>query len=379
MKPFLMILSFLGTLPSHAAELSCRLPDAPPAFLDLVSQDRKVTIKEGEPQFTLTGVNRDSKAHIPKIFNNCRMTPVEITGKDPITGQPRIVQVLSYAQKGADPKKMRTVVLMPPTGGQNALDDWYANRLCDNNLRVVMVQHWTGDMINDHDFGSHDRGAMRAVAAVADVVEYIQPAKPAQLGILGTSVGAITSALALGVDARISTGALIVAGGGMGDIIGKSTEEHLARLREERMADPAMHLPTETDYVRAATENVKIEPLTFARFAKPKKVLSFMGTKDVTVPTANQRLLYQAFGSQELVTHDDNHLETIKHTYFNYRDKIASFFVDNLQEATDAEIAAAKQTVPRGNKLCRNANDAFRRQAAAGDAGLNEGDDTSAQ
>jgi hypothetical protein len=351
----LAIVLFTAT-PGEAAEPTCRLPVAAPDFLELVSHDRKVSVKAGEPQFTLTGLDfRTFKANLPRIFSSCRMTPIKITGEDAFTHKPREVEVLNYATKDEDFENKRTVLLLPPTGGQNALDDYYANTLCDRGLRVVMVQHWPDDTKNDHDFGSHDRGAMRSTAAVEDVVEYIKAKKPGQLGILGTSVGGINAALILGVYSRISTGALIVAGGSLREVIGTSTEQHLAQLREERMADPAMGLKTIDDYVNAVGENIKIEPLNFVNFAQRKKILSFIATKDVTVPTENQLKLYRAFGSQEVVTHDDDHFGTIKYTSAHSQEKIADFFVQNLSEPTAKEIEAAKKFVPQGNKLCRNA------------------------
>lgn len=353
----LILLSCL--IAAHAlAAPECELPNAPPAFLDLVSRDRKIEVKELPPKYTLTGINLATlKANLPRVLSSCRMTPVEITGEDPITHEPRIVKALSYAKQGTDPSRMRTVLLMPPTGGQNALDDFYANDLCDSGFRVVMVQSWLGDTQNDHDLGSHDRSALRSTAAVEDVVEYINPSHPEQLGILGTSVGAITSALILGVESRISVGTLIVGGGGMGDIIGQSTEKNLARLREERIADPAMNLPDAKAYLAATRENIKIEPLDLVKFARPKKILSFIATKDITVPTANQMKLYDAFGAQKenLVLHDDDHFGTIKFTSKTAKPRIREFFAENLREPTAEDIARAKREVHVGNKLCRNA------------------------
>lgn len=358
-KPFFflsLITAFSYPVPLAFAEApSCVLPEAPPAFLDLVSKPRQVKAILGKPERTKLFNIITRKKDIPNLFSRCRMTPVEITGEDPLTHQPRKVTTMSYAPKNSTAENLRTVILMPPTGGENELDSDYADHLCRNGMRVVLVQHWEGDDIVELDMDMHDRGAMRSTAAVKDVIEFINPKKPEQLGILGTSVGAISSSVILGVDSRVSTGVLIVGGGGLAEVIGSSSEKTLASLRAARMADPSFGFKNEEDYKKALVDHVKIEPLHLVNFAQPKKVLFYLATEDITVPTANQYKLYHAFGDQELVTHDDNHFKTILRTAWKEKTRIKDFFTINLSEPTPGEIANAGKETPSGNELCRNA------------------------
>jgi hypothetical protein len=73
------------------------------------------------------------------------------------------------------------------------------------------------------------------------------------------------------------------------------------------------------------------EPLDFIGDSGPKKVLMMVALKDVTVPTKNQYDLYHAFGDQELLTHDSDHIGTILYTYLTEQVKILRFLDANLK------------------------------------------------
>jgi dienelactone hydrolase len=170
----------------------------------------------------------------------------------------------------------------------------------------------------------HDRGALRALAAVRHSIEFLKIRRPHQLGILGTSVGAITSALVTGYEPRISAAALIVGGAGMPEIISESDESHLSRLRDDRLK--AYRIQNVETYRELLSQHIKIEPLDFINMSGKKDIWMMVGTKDLTVPTANQYKLAQAFGNAQVQTYADDHLNTIKYTAFQKTSAILSFF-----------------------------------------------------
>jgi dienelactone hydrolase len=270
-----------------------------------------------------------SEKIVSGLFDVCSKTAVEITAQDPVTLQPGKILIKMYSRKGTIPTDLKTVIVMPPTGGENALDRGYAGTLCASGFRVALVEHWDSDTVAELDMDMHDRGALRALAAVRHVVAYLNPKRAGQLGILGTSVGAITSAMVLGAEPRISAGVLIVGGGGMVDVISASHEETLTKLREGRMKK--FGFATQEDYKKALAPHIHIEPLDFIGDSGPKKVLMMVALKDVTVPTKNQYDLYHAFGDQELLTHDSDHIGTILYTYITEQVKILRFLDANLK------------------------------------------------
>jgi hypothetical protein len=255
----------------------------------------------------------------------CKLLDVRLTVTDPITGTEGFVQNRIYeARNGSD----RTVLLLPPTGGENILDQGYANHLCSAGFRVVILQTWQNQLEVSLDPAMHDNGAVRALSAIRHTLDYLKPSRGAQVGILGTSVGALSASLALGFDPRLSSGVLIVGGFGFSEIVARSTETGATKLRDARMK--AFGLKTMDDYVALLAEKVVIEPGDFADFSGRKNVLAFVGTRDVTVPTKNQLALVKGYGA-ESEEYAGDHTQTILNTFTWKRGKITAFFEKNLQ------------------------------------------------
>lgn len=260
-----------------------------------------------------------------RSLNFCRLTDVRLETRDPVTNGDSFVQLRIYhARKDSD----RTVILLPPTGGENILDQGYANHLCAAGFNVALLQAWAHQLEVSLDPSMHDHGAIRSLSAIRHTLDYLKPTRATQVGILGTSVGALTSSLALGFDARINHAVLIVGGLGFPEIVARSTEKGAAKLREARMK--AFGLKDVEDYVRFLSERVQMEPGHFVDYSGKKKVLAFVGTKDDTVPTRNQYELVKAYGA-ELDEYAGDHTQTILNTFTWKRGKIAAFFEENLR------------------------------------------------
>lgn len=260
----------------------------------------------------------------------CWKKEITLTTKDPVTLSPRKVRLKQYAPLfNRHPENLKTVLVMPPTGGENILDQLYSNALCRAGFRAVMVQGWDDDTFTELDAKMHDRGALKALAAIRQAVEYaVGGRSDVKVGILGTSVGAISSSFAAGFDSRISTAVLIVGGIGMPEIIGASTEKTLTRLRAER--SQAFGYKSVEEYQAALAKTLVVEPGDFIGHSGPKKVFMVLATQDVTVPTKNQWDLYRAFGNQELRTFEGNHIEAIKASPKLYLQDMIAFLQQNL-------------------------------------------------
>lgn len=259
----------------------------------------------------------------------CQLKDIGITAKDPLTEEmgttnARAYLPLQYNNEGAE----KTIILLPPTGGENILDRGYANYLCFKGFRTIILQNWPGDGETTIDLGMHDKGAIRSLAAIRRIVDYVKPNRDSQIGILGTSIGAVSSALALGFDKRINVAALIVGGIGMAEIIAQSDESGASKLRASRMA--ALKFKSQEEYMAALKSAIHIEPGLFHDYTGEKKVLSFIGAADTTVPTKNQMDLSQAFKANA-ITYKGNHSDTIFHVFCNYRKTIFDFFASNLK------------------------------------------------
>ncbi len=110
---------------------------------------------------------------------------------------------------------------------------------------------------------------------------------PRRVGIVGVSLGGIIAGLVVGVDQRFSRNVLVLAGGDPADILWHAPETGIVRARL-----------SELGYTldRLRKESQGIDPLTFAKRAKPSQVLMINATGDTTVPRRNTEALWEALG-----------------------------------------------------------------------------------
>src|SRR5690606_3623650 len=149
----------------------------------------------------------------------------------PNSGQNMAVDLTSYYSAGSS----KMVIVLPPTGGVNALDYKYAKAFCDAGLNAIILKSWAGNLIQTLDTHMHDQNTLRAVTSIRSLLSTIDTTMT--IGIFGNSVGGITGALAIGLEDRITTGLFVVAGGGMSEIIAESSEQTLTELRAKRFKE----------------------------------------------------------------------------------------------------------------------------------------------
>lgn len=300
-------------------------------------------VAHASPSHSPSQLNAVLSAHDPVVtgavtfqdtlgFNGvwaCDVRTVEITGKDPIAGLPRKVTIKIYApQSHSAPQTLRTVIVMPPTGGVNKIDTAYASALCFKSFRAVVIEGWELDTPYALDLDAHDQSAVRSLESIRQVIDYLQPQRAGQIGILGSSIGAIEAAVALAIDSRLSCGALIVGGVDLADIISTSDEPHMTALRTQRMA--AYGYTSVDEYRSALREHIHLEPADVIAQSTNKKIWQLIALKDTTVPTTDQYRLQSLFGGQPVTTVNDDHFKAIITAYVKHQNDIYKFFEDNL-------------------------------------------------
>ena len=261
----------------------------------------------------------------------CQIQKIRIEAKDPIEDQlshigARLYQPRIFGQMNPNSK---AVIVLPPLGGTTPLEDAYSLGFCAFGFRAVALEYWTPNSRNEFDLKAHDRQAVRAVTAVRRLIELIAPTRKNQVGVLGTSAGAIMGALALGVDSRLGAGVLIAGGGDLPEIFTTSTEPGIQRLRQKRMK--RYGFKSLEEYYLALKQNIRIDPVQFARFSGPKRVLTILAENDTVVPTSTQWALYEAFGKQELIRINSSHELTIARAAVIHHRDILTFLDANLE------------------------------------------------
>jgi dienelactone hydrolase len=125
-----------------------------------------------------------------------------------------------------------------------------------------------------------------------------------QIGIMGISLGGITSALSVSIEPRFKKAALLLAGGDMGEVAWTSTE--MSELREKWTAEG--HTKAELfDILR------QVDPVTYARPVAGRKILMLNASHDEVVPPACTKSLWRAFGEPEIVWWDAGHYTAVRY------------------------------------------------------------------
>lgn len=113
----------------------------------------------------------------------------------------------------------------------------------------------------------------------------------------GVSLGAIVLHLAMGRDSRIGAGATFLGGGDLPFIFEHSLLTKIyVRNRPRRL--------TAEEKAKLRT----IDPLSYARFNRPRRVLMVEGSRDLVVPPRSAQELWQALGRPPRVWIPTNHL-----------------------------------------------------------------------
>jgi|GEM_PF-6540898 len=266
------------------------------------------------------------------LVSRCSIYSLEISGSDPIHRQKRRInakmfQSLKSAQ--LDIPNTRTIIILPPSGGENAIDTLYAHLFCEAGFNVYILQDWLGNLENyELDPSSHDEEGLRGYSAVAHLLEFINPAQLEKVGLLGTSKGAIHGSVIMALESRIKTSVFIVGGADLPKILAVGTHSEVIKIRKKRMEH--YRLVSVEDYEAKLREQLMLDPSKLAGGFRNKNMLFYGGLRDTTVPYKNQILLQhlalKAGANVESYAYDDDHTRTILAAFTNGRERFLNFF-----------------------------------------------------
>ena len=303
------------------------IPNAPVPHAHLAELERFNRAFDQSPHsferdVQILSMTEDAKVESSLLVKNCRVETLQLNAFDPITSKQGGLRLRLYTPTQTQ-GILRQILLMPPTGGENALDLGYADSFCSNGFQTAILEKWDGDDLKSLNLGMHDVGSIRVVAAMRHAIEFLNPDGRHPLALFGTSVGAISSALVMGFESRIQSAILIVGGVGMSEIIANSHEQTLSLLRTQRMAQ--FGYPNIATYQQALAGTIEIDPSDQIIETKVKAVQMFIADQDITVPTANQiqlrdRLVSAGVAVSE-IHYNTNHIGTIKKTFFSLENR----------------------------------------------------------
>ena len=218
-----------------------------------------------------------------------------------VTADPanNVVHAELFRPTGVAASRRPAVVVLHILGADFALSRYLAARLADRGAVALFVKlPYYGERRGpggDRRFLSADversvasmrQGVLdvrRAVAYLAGLPEV----DPGRIGVAGISLGGIVGGLAAAVDPAISSAALLLAGGDLGEILWTMPEG--AKYRK---------LWLDAGKTRAELDALTrpLDPLTYAGRLKGKRVLMVAGRVDETIPPSSALKLWEAAG-----------------------------------------------------------------------------------
>src|SRR6185295_13456434 len=133
---------------------------------------------------------------------------------------------------------------------------------------------------------------------VIDWIETRPELDATRLGVFGASMGGIKGALLTALDERVRAATLGLAGGDLPYVLTQTTEPGVQRQRERLLRAEKLTL----DELHARLkQTITCDPLAFAPYVNPDKVLMFVALFDTVVPNTRGRELRAKMGKPEIV------------------------------------------------------------------------------
>lgn len=215
----------------------------------------------------------------------------------------------------------RSIIILPPTGGMNILDNLYAHALWKAGCDVYILTFWSGQGEIAYDLNLHQRFYTDSRNAVGLILDEI---KSPFIGILGTSVGGLHAAVSVGTHDRLNSALVITAGAPIPEVVIDSDQVAMQFLKKKRYE--MYKFQNDAEYLVRLNEAFTIDPFELPRKFEGKKMGVVIAEHDLTVPTANQVKLKELWNATEVVKHSDDHFYGIVKTAIFNRGKIVEFF-----------------------------------------------------
>ena len=120
-----------------------------------------------------------------------------------------------------------------------------------------------------------------------------------KLGIVGTSLGSFVGGVVAAAEPRLNTVCLLLGGGDLVDAFYNHPKAALFRSANELLGGSKDKLKKLID---------PVDPITYAKWLKPKRLLLIAASRDDVVPPAAMKRLWEATGQPKLIWLDATHV-----------------------------------------------------------------------
>jgi hypothetical protein len=242
----------------------------------------------------------------------------------PVDGRPLALDYYDLRSEAPAP----VIIVMPVMGGRYRAARHFADHFASHGLAAVIVRRHEDDKkadeLDELNAMFHDV-AVDHLQAI-DWIERQPELDAARLGLFGISAGAVKGALVYGVDERIDTAVLALAGGDLPYLFSYSNEGVISRGRREALRE---HGLTQDELYEEIRGEFVHDPLRYAPYVDARRTLLILARFDAAVPHHCGRALREAMGEPETIVLPTGHYGAILYVPF-LQDRALAFLRRNL-------------------------------------------------
>ena len=216
----------------------------------------------------------------------------------------RSVTLEYYDIEGDSP--VPVVMVLPMSGGGYTIERHFANYFASRGYAAVIV--YRDKIPKDQQLLENLNPMMRRVVIdhkrVIDWLETQPGVDGKRVGIFGISLGGIKGAILAPLETRISAAIIGLAGGDVPHILVHSTEPGLTKKREDYFKQ---HNLTPEQAEERLRKMITRDPLVYAPYVDPTRVMLVIARYDTVVPTEKGLLLKEKMGNPETIMLPSGH------------------------------------------------------------------------
>lgn len=231
---------------------------------------------------------------------------VERTGRQ----GPKDARLEIFRAKGVT-GKAPAIILTPILGGDYEIERIIGRDLASHGMHVVIVDR---DLPADPKLESFEDAMAGMIAARRHVVDWLETLPEVdhdRIGAYGVSLGGLVTTMLAAVEPRIRASVIIMAGGDLASVIGRSTEHEPTVLRETYglKGEPAGEALAR--FEAEARKVFQTCPLLLAPYADPESIFMVTTRRDTSVPSDTQMRLHEGLGRPAMISLPTGHYTAI--------------------------------------------------------------------
>ncbi len=230
--------------------------------------------------------------------------------------------------------KHPAVIVLHILGADFALSRYLAARLADRGVAALFVKlpYYGERRGNDPQKRFLSADLDRSVTAMGQGVSDVRRAAAwlasrgevdkDKLGVTGISLGGIVSSIAASVDPTLNRAALLLAGGGLGEVLWEMPEAEKYR---------ALWIAAGKTKADLIVLTKPFDPLTYAAGLRGKRILMMAGTVDEVIPPSAAKALWEAAGKPPIRWMECGHYSAAGFLLPAMREAVEFFASDGTQ------------------------------------------------